>query len=176
MKVQRPALALCSLILGFGFIGELAAGTGDGKDRAIPKEKQQAYVIHCTIFEAAKNGERKVYADPTMMTVEGQESHFLSGGEIVLPDARRIEFGVSGRVTITAIQKDEVRVDAFIESKVPRRENQSDITVFCRSVRTVRNVRLNQVCRVVVNRDGEGAGGLMLELNIGQVPDQQPTK
>jgi hypothetical protein len=169
MNVQGLVLGFYSLVLAAGLFPGLVAGAGN--EPATSKAKQREYSIQCTVIERTASGKEKVLAVPKMTFFEGQECQFSCREQITLPDARRVEFGDSARVIVNTVDANQVRVDLSFESKVPSGKDESGVTVFGRSVRTIRNVRLGEVNRVVTP-DAEGAAGLSVEMKVVAAADQ----
>jgi Flp pilus assembly secretin CpaC len=147
----------------------IKAAQAGGPPSTCKDEQPRCFLLACTVYQTGENGTRKILAQPNLVTRDGQEASFLSGGQrpVPGPESQSIEFvdfGLSFRVKVNTMPEDQVRLDASVEVKELKPDPKERIRVSGRSVRTIEVVKLGKVVRLSL--DPKGGRETFLEIKI----------
>ena len=95
------------------------------------------------VLTGIKDGKPTVLAEPTLMTHEGQEGTFVSGGEVpVDTDAKEIlSFGLTARIKVRQLAADKLRVSMYAGHGELDPQADSNFLIRERGVHCVRTVK-----------------------------------
>jgi RNA polymerase sigma factor (sigma-70 family) len=142
------------------------AAAVEGK-RPVVEKKFRQYQVEVTLVRAdagggdrGPHGKGKVLGEPRLLTLEGREAAFHTGGDVAVPadEAGTTEFlpvGLTVRVKVRQLQDGRLRVDASLERSEGEASGEAGWRLRRSLVEAVERVKLGEEVKLV-EKDGRG--------------------
>jgi RNA polymerase sigma factor (sigma-70 family) len=128
--------------------------------KAPPAVRQvRQYQVDLTLVQAdpdgrdfGKEGKGKVLAEPKLITLEGQEGTFLSGGNLAVLGGE-LDFGLLFRVKVFSLGDGWVRLETLLEKSEADQSDKNITQVSGKIIRSIARVKLGETVKLVLKDD-----------------------
>jgi type II secretory pathway component GspD/PulD (secretin) len=134
-----------------------------------PKTRQ--YALHCTLTEFDQADNKKILAEPFLVTQEEKPASFCSGSQIVLPTGKgqkveSAQLGFSARMKVQGLKNGKVRLDVSIQNDKQEKTTGNRTRIQSNSVRSIEFLRPGELVTLELDKDEATGGSYLFEIRV----------